>query len=289
MRRNRRSQCLFGMIFLTLAAAVALHAQSFPEPVPTPSTTPSLEHEFFRNILRDQKSIWAAPRHLERSDMKWVVPGGIGFMALVTTDRITGDEIFEFNRQVKASSAISRAGSIYGLGAVATTFYFIGRKQNDYRARETGLLSAEALIDSVIAEVALKGITQRARPLAGRERSEFFERGNSFPSGHSTQAWAVAAVIANEYKHRPAVQIAAYGIATAVSVARFTGHQHYLSDVLAGSALGYGIGKFVFNAHHRQSPETDDSGEFTKSSWPLITPQFDRQARQYGFALTWNF
>jgi hypothetical protein len=258
------------MIVLTLAPTVVLRAQ-------TPSPTPSLEHEFLKNILRDQKAIWTAPFNLERRDAKWAIPAGIGFMALITTDRITGDEIFESNRQVRASQDVSYAGSIYGLGAVATTFYLIGRKKDNYRARETGLLSAEALINSVIVGGALKGITQRARPLAGGERSEFFDGGSSFPSGHSTQAWAVAAVIASEYKHRPAVQIAAYGIASAVSVARFTGHKHYLSDVVAGSALGYGIGKFVYNAHHRESVGL------------TITPQFNRQARQYGVALTWNF
>ena len=282
MRRNRRTRCLFGLLLLTLATTAALHAQ-------TPSPTPSLECEFFKNILRDQKAIWTAPFHLERSDAKWVVPAGIGFMALVTTDRITGDKIFEANRQVNASRAISHAGSVYGLGAVATTFYLLGRKNNDYRARETGLLSAEALVNSMITEAALKGITQRARPTDGRERSEFFDGGNSFPSGHSTQAWAVATVIAHEYKDRPAVQIAAYGIASAVSVARFTGHKHYISDVLAGSALGFGIGKFVYHAHHRESITEDDSGEIVKSRWPLIAPQFNRQARQYGVALTWNF
>lgn len=282
MLRNRRSQCLLSVILLMLVTAVAVHAQ-------TPAPTPTLEREFFKNILSDQKAIWTAPFHLERSDMKWVIPSGIGFMALVTTDRITGDEMLEADRQVKASQGISYAGSVYGLGAVAGTFYLIGRKKNDYRARETGVLSAEAMINSIIVEGVLKGITQRARPVDGRERSEFFDGGSSFPSGHSTQAWAVATVIAHEYKDRPVVQIAAYGIASAVSVARFTGRKHYLSDVLAGSALGFGIGKFVYHAHHRETLTEDDSGEMVKSRWPLITPQFNRQARQYGVALTWNF
>ena len=285
MRRNSRSQWLFGIILLTIATTVAGHAQT---PAPTPRPTPTLEHEFFKNILSDQKAIWTAPFHLERSDMKWAVPAGIGFMALVTTDRITGDEILESEGQVKASQGISNAGSVYALAAAASTFYLIGRKKNDYRARETGLLSAEAMINSIIVEGALKGITQRARPLDGHERSEFFDGGSSFPSGHATQAWAVATVIAHEYKDRPAVQIAAYGIASAVSVARFTGHKHYISDVVAGSALGFGIGKYVYHAHHRESLTKEDAGgEVTK--WPLITPQFNRQARQYGVALTWNF
>jgi hypothetical protein len=274
------------MIVFTLATTVVVHAQT-PSPTPTPTPTPSLERKFFKNILHDQKAIWTAPLHLERGDMKWVVPGSIGLMALITTDRITGDEIGEADRQVTVSRRISNVGSIYGLSAIAGTFYFAGRLRNDSRARETGLLSAEAMINSIIVEGALKGITQRARPVDGIDRSEFFDGGSSFPSGHSTQAWAVATVIANEYKHRPAVQIAAYGIASAISVARFTGHKHYISDVVAGSALGYGIGKFVFKTHHRES--LDDDGAITRSAWPLITPQYNRQARQYGVALTWNF
>jgi hypothetical protein len=272
---------------LLLATALPARAQTFPRTAPTPavSKAPSLEREFFKNILRDQKAIWTAPLHIERSDAKWMIPAGVGFMALVTTDRITGDEMSEADAQVGLSKAISHAGSVYGLGAVATTFYLFGRKHQDYRARETGLLSAEALIDSLLVEGALKEITQRARPDKGNERSEFFERGNSFPSGHSTQAWAVATVIAHEYKDRRAVQIAAYGIATAVSVARFTGHKHYLSDVLAGSALGYGIGRYVYGAHHRDLQDPT----LTKSAWPRITPKFSRAAHQYGCALTWNF
>jgi membrane-associated phospholipid phosphatase len=271
------------MMLFTLAITVAVQAQTFPLPAPSPTPTPSLEREFFKNILHDQKAIWTAPLHLERSDMKWVVPSTIGFMALVTTDRITGDEIFESNGQVKASNGVSYAGSVYSLAAVATTFYLVGREKDNYRARETGLLSAEAMVDSVIVEGVLKGITQRARPADGHERSEFFDGGSSFPSGHSTQAWAVATVIANEYKHKPAVQIAAYGIASAVSVARVTAHKHYISDVVAGSALGYGIGRFVFKAHHREPLNSEE-----KTSW-LISPQFNRQARQYGLALTWKF
>jgi hypothetical protein len=269
---------------LLLATGLTARAQTPPEPAATPAVSkkPSLEHEFFKNILRDQKAIWTAPLHVERSDTKWMIPSGIGLMTLIATDRTTGDEMFESQGQLNASRGISYAGSVYGLGAVAGSFYLFGRKKNDYRARETGVLSAQALIDSVIVGSALKGITQRGRPLTGHERSEFFEGGNSFPSGHSTQVWAVATVIANEYKDRRAVQIAAYGVASAVSIARFTGQKHYLSDVVAGSALGYAIGRYVYSAHHRDP-------SISKSTWPRITPEFNRGARQYGVALTWNW
>lgn len=287
MRRNRCSQCLFGMVLsaIILALAVAVNAQSLAKPTPSPSPpqspspspspTPSLEHEFFKNVLRDQKAIWTSPLHLERSDAKWIIPSSIGFMALATTDRMTGDEIGEANRQNNASRIISYAGSVYGVAAVTGAFYFVGRAKHDDRARETGVLAAEALIDSLIVEGALKGITQRERPSAGHERSEFFDGGSSFPSGHATESWALATVVANEYHDRLAVQIAAYGIASAVSVARFTGHNHYISDVVAGSALGWGIGRYVYKEHHRATP--------------LITMQFDRRNHQYGAGVTWNF
>jgi len=287
VRRNSCSHCLFGMIVLAVVLASGLTARA-QTPTPTPPRT--LEQDFFKNILSDQKTIWTAPLHVRRRDAKWIIPGGIGFMALVTTDRITGDEIAEFRRQETASRIVSYAGSVYGLGAMAGTLYLIGRKRNDARARETGLLSLEAMIDSLVIYGGLKEITQRARPHDGIERSEFFDGGSSFPSGHSTQAWAVAAVIANEYRHRRAMQIAAYGIASAVSVARFTGEKHYLSDVVAGSVLGYAIGKYVYSAHHRDSfTSVDDDGPVTESRRLAIAPQFNRRAHQYGLTLTWSF
>ena len=292
--RNRRSQRLFGItiFILVLLTGLAVQAQTpaEPSPGPTPSATPSLEREFFKNILRDQRTIWTAPFHLHRNDAKWMVPFGIGSMALISTDRITGDEIAEFDRGVKASRVISYGGSTYSTGAIAATFYLVGRTKNDARARETGLLSAESLIDSLIVVNGLKEITQRARPLAGHERSEFFDGGTSFPSGHSIQAWSVATIVAKEYGDHPLVQVAAYGAATAVSLSRFTGQKHYLSDVVVGSALGYGIGRYVYRTRHRPASDSSVQNQLqTNTHWPTIAPQYNRHAHQYGIALGWSF
>ena len=286
MRRNRGLRCLFGMIVMVVVAAVSATAQT---PAPTPAAS-SLEKDFFKNILQDQKAIWTAPLHIDRADAKWIVPGSIGLMALITTDRITGDEMAEFDDQQGVSKAISHAGSAYTLGAAAGTFYFLGRKTNNARARETGVLSAEALVDGLLVGGALKVITQRARPADGHERSEFFDGGSSFPSGHSTQVWAVATVIASEYHDRRSVQIAAFATATAVSVARFTEGKHYISDVIAGSALGFGIGKYVYHKRHRELLDSSsEDGPVSKLWWPTISPEVNRRMRQYGIGLTWSF
>ena len=296
MRSNRRSICHFGMMVLitVLVTSFCAHAQT-PSASPTPiaAATPTLEHEFFKNLARDQKAIWTSPFHLDRSDAQWLAPLAVGTAALIATDRQTGDELAESTGQLKASRVISYAGSDYGVGAIAAGFYFLGRAKHNDRARETGILGAEALIDSAIVVTALKEITQRRRPTAASGRSDFFDGGSSFPSGHSIEAWSLATVIANEYHGRRGVQIAAYGIASAVSISRFTGEKHYLSDILVGSALGYGIGRYVYRAHHRAGAggsggEEDVSFERNRH-WPAITPLYNRRSRDYGVALAWSF
>jgi len=281
---------------LILSTAFSVQAQTpapTPSPAPTASASPTLEHEFFKNILRDQKAIWTAPFHLHRSDARWGMPLLFGTAALIATDRQSGDEIAESTRQLKASRIVSYAGSGYGVAAVAASFYVFGRAKNNNRARETGILGAEALVDSAILVTAVKEITQRRRPTAARGRGDFFDGGSSFPSGHSIEAWSLATVIANEYHDHRAIQVAAYAIASAVSVSRFTGKKHYLSDILVGSAMGYGIGRYVYHAHHRTSSGGNGGDEEESLAhsrrWPAIAPLFDRRARDYGVALAWSF
>ena len=291
MRSNRLSLGHFGIVFVAVLFSVGAQAQT-ASPTPTPSASPSLERQFFKNILRDQKAIWTSPAHVRGKDAPWLLMLGITTGGFLATDRATGDDMATHSAQLDASRVISYAGSIYGVTAGAASFYLIGRATHNGRARETGILGAEAIIDSVIVESALKTITQRARPLTGKDRSRFFAGGNSFPSGHSMQVWSLATVIAHEYHHRLPVQIAAYGIASAVSVSRFTVLRHYLSDALVGSAMGYGIGCYVYRAHHRVSstaggPEEEES--LGNRRWPAIAPLYNRRAHDYGVALSWGF
>lgn len=292
-----RSISLFSIsvpVFI-LAACLGAAAQT-PSPTPVASPTPTLEHEFFKNVLRDQKAIWTSPFHLHERDGRWLAPIGLGTAALIATDQRTGDEMAESTGQLNASRIVSYAGSAYGVGAVAGAFYLAGRAGHNPRARETGVLSAEALLDSAIVVTALKEITQRTRPSGGRSRSDFFDGGSSFPSGHSIEAWSLATVIANEYHGHLSVQVAAYGIASAVSVSRFTGQKHYLSDVLVGSAMGYGIGRYVYRTHHRMKSGSGDGNEEEEVSLEsrrrrslFVMPIYSRMAHAYGGSMSWSF
>ena len=294
MRHQRVRNYLLGIVLCTFISAggLSVSAQTpTPSPSPTPQTssTSTLEHDFFKNILRDQKAIWTAPFHLHGDDAYWLAPITLGTAAFI----VTAAEMAESHNQ--ASRMISYLGTGYATGGIAATFYAVGRATHNQRARETGVLSAEALIDSAIVATAVKEVTQRRRPTAGISRGDFFDGGSSFPSGHSIEAWTLATVIANEYHDHRAVEIAAYGLASAVSISRFTGHNHFLSDVLVGSALGYGIGRYVYKTHHVKTSafggeEEEEEQSFNHSRrWPSIAPAYSRSARVYGVALAWSF
>jgi membrane-associated PAP2 superfamily phosphatase len=75
----------------------------------------------------------------------------------------------------------------------------------------------------------------------------------SFPSGHTTVAFAAATVFAMEYKNIPIVPIIAYSAATSIGLSRIIQNQHWISDVLVGAALGFLSGRQVVNNYHRYS------------------------------------
>jgi membrane-associated phospholipid phosphatase len=266
-----------------------------PEPAPTNNSArkPSLEGHFFRNVLKDQRDIWTSPFKLRGKDMRWFVPLGIATGALIATDRRTAKALDNNKTRINFSHDVSQIAGGYTVGGAAAAFYLIGKATGNARAKETGLLEAEALIDGAIVAQVLKFATQRPRPLSDGGSGHFFRGGNSFPSGHSISAWTFAAIIDHEYgKHRPLVRFGVYGLATAVSLSRYTGRNHFLSDVLVGSAIGYGIGHYVYLRHHDSDLDSPDGTKKTtrlQKYFPLIAPQYDGRKRIYVATLAWNF
>lgn len=253
--------------------------------------SPSPEKKFFRNILKDQRAIWTSPFHLKGEDARWLLSLGVTTGALITTDRSSAGALHNDRLRLNISRDVSQLGSTYGTGAIAATFYLVGRKSGNARARETGVLAAEAIINGWIVSTALKSVSERRRPRATKDPGDFFEGGFSFPSGHAIAAWSLANVVAHEYHDRRLVQVSAYGLATLVSASRFTGRNHFLSDVLVGSAIGYGIGRYVYREHH--DPTLDSTSQAVPHTHskllPIITPSCQRSARSYGIGLLWTF
>ncbi len=292
-----RRFCLLLMLFAVFSLGAIIGSAQAPSPgvtpipkAPPPPPPPSLEKQFFKNILRDQKAIWTAPFRLRGKDAKWLVPLGAATGALFATDRRTSSFVSRNGSLPGVSRGFSQGGTFYATGGIAAGFYFVGRAAGNRRARETGLLAAEALIDSGIVTQGLKFATQRPRPNSDNNRGLFFRGGNSFPSGHATSVWSLATVIAYEYHDRPIVRYGSFAAAAAVSLSRYSGRNHFLSDVLVGGAIGYGIGRFVYRRHHVENNHSDDDNPpKTSRLMPLIVPSYERRTGTYGGTLAWSF
>lgn len=224
-------------------------------PQPTPgSSRVSLERSYLKDLVTDEKAIWTSPGRIGRSEAPWLIPLAATTAALIATDRRASRKFGYSEDRVEASRTLSRFGSGYTTVGAAGTLYLLGRVRHDDHLQEAGLLGSEAWIHSAIVAGGLKLATSRKRPDQGRGAGHFWRGGTSFPSGHAIGIWSFATVLAEEYRDRPAVRIGAYGLATVVSLSRFTGQNHFPSDVVVGSALGYLIGHYVVKRHAFRRP-----------------------------------
>lgn len=270
-----KSRCGFfvALAALSLCVATTAAAQQGPanttQQAPVPATpqpqpqSPSApqpadkflhpnESKFFIHLADDQKNIWTSPFHLKPADAKWLVPMGGIATGLFVTDPQSSYAMRLDHQHPLNLAADAGVGTALGLTGAA---YFWGRITHNERARETGVLATEAMINAVGVDYALKGITGRERPFPSNFQNIFFHGGTSFPSDHAAVTWAFASIVAQEYPH-PVAEFGAYGLALGVSLARAAADQHFLSDVFIGGLMGYQIGRQIYKNRH--NPEIDD-------------------------------
>ena len=134
------------------------------------------------------------------------------------------------------------------LGLV-TALYASGEVSDNNSLRKTALLSLESCLTTGIIVRGLKSVTGRARPWTGESSHSFHlfstrSRFASFPSGHASTAFAMATIIADQSK-KVYIDILAYSLATMAALSRVHLDQHWASDILVGSAIGYFVAKKI--------------------------------------------
>jgi membrane-associated phospholipid phosphatase len=206
-------------------------------------------------VLRDQKSIFTSPFHTSKKQVKWwaVIGGATG--ALIATDKYVSKNAPNSAWIHSAGNDVSYLGQSYTLLPIAAAMYFSGTAAHSDHFRETGLLSFEALADVTIAQLVLKSVFDRQRPLEGQGNGEFgastgARYSSSFPSGHAIETFALASVLVHEYPHKRWVKVLAYSYAAGVVGARLAANQHFPGDVMAGGAIGWFVGDFVYGKRH---------------------------------------
>jgi membrane-associated phospholipid phosphatase len=210
----------------------------------------SMMGQFVADIWTDQKAIWTSPFRMNRRQALTIaLPLAAATAGLIATDSRTSKWLPNTPDQVNWSQRFSEFGAVYTL-ALVTGGPLVGGKiidRPDYT--QIGRNALEALANSMITNYALKGITGRERPNAVSGAGKFWHGGQSFPSGHTMNSWAVALAIARTPKCPRWFAITSYIMATAISFSRYSANKHFASDILVGGVVGGLIGNYVAKRH----------------------------------------
>lgn len=237
---NRRFPLLF---FL----ALLLSGSSFPQ---------IQDKEDFKSFLGDALT---APAHFDSKDF---FPLGVSLAAISGSYFLDHQikTLSQNNRTPTADKIFAADKYFVEIAASLTALtYFYGLAAENYKTRRLGLKLAEAFLLQATAMVSLKFLVGRERPASGTSNDSFnpFNTSwafTSFPSGHTSTAFALASVIAND-TDQIGWKITAWSLASAIGFSRIYNNEHWLSDVVAGALIGYFAGEFV-SAHksNTQSP-----------------------------------
>jgi membrane-associated phospholipid phosphatase len=215
-----------------------------------------------RTVMADVALVGHGSLHLATAPLRWreddlraIAAAGVAIFALSSLDE-AGRAMLRRNESSTlddVATELERAGTVqnyYVLGAL----FVAGVAFDDTKARSTAAEGvASSLIAAGIITPTLQRLIGRSRPRKDHPSHTFHPMsGNlSFPSGHTTQAFAVASVIATEYDH-PAVQVLAYGLATGVAASRMYHRAHFVSDVATAALIGTVVGRTVARYGQRQ-------------------------------------
>jgi hypothetical protein len=133
------------------------------------------------------------------------------------------------------------AGPIISSSVVAALF---ASGRLDHRHKRWRAVTYD-MLDASLVNLAYTEALKRA---FGRERPNKVDN-KSLPSGHASNAFALATCFERHYGWR--VSLPAYLIASAVAASRLQRNAHWLSDVVGGATVGYVVGRSVARVNGR--------------------------------------
>jgi len=246
-----------------LARAQAEAAPPVPSP-PVHTLLDALKAEAKR-YAADSAAFYTAPRRWSAAD--WKMAGGVTI--------ILGG-LFALDRKIDHAAQSNRSGLTNSVSGATTTFGAAGAFEisgallagglvfQDANTRDMGREAIEAsVITGLLTNLVLKPAFGRERPNVSNGRTDFqpASRNKSFPSGHATEAFSVASVVAMRSQGW-VVPALAYTAATLVAFDRVNDRAHFSSDVFAGAILGTVTGRFLVSRHRREEEGTPSRVSF---------------------------
>lgn len=165
-------------------------------------------------------------------------------------DSLSEDEIFGST----TNTIVDYAFAPYTLGGVSILLWISGHASHHPKLALTGRALTESLFLTLAITYITKGIFRRTRPNGGSL---------SFPSAHTSAAFATAGVLTVFYGWKAAVP--SYAIASLIGVSRIDNKSHFLTDVVMGAVIGSVVGIGTAKFHKKDKPQY------------FITPEIGRE------------
>lgn len=154
--------------------------------------------------------------------------------------------------------------AIWGSIAVATVGLLAwGLTFDDARATETAALMFEAFVVAQVYHQLIKLMTGRAGPNRPELEGQYFGPAGAVklwpagtPSGHMASLYAMLAVLMYTFDE-PVLWVGLHLVAVALGAALVGDGYHWVSDVILGAGLGFGVGRWV--AQHRSTRFRNDA------------------------------
>jgi len=239
--------------------APCIRAQETAEPG-SPIEYPQPRKDLAARTLEDAEAYYTAPLHWNGRDWEYF-GGALAAIAAAhhydTQARTHYDQGASSPLGPKASGELSDAlpgaALLLGTWGYASLIGSHAGEGEAWNMFESGGLS-------LVSAYALKYIIRRPGPDQTTGSNHWFSGGKSFPSEHTTAAFAVGTVLAESGnpEFRWLRRTIGYGVGFGTAYLRMKHNAHWLSDTIAGAALGMASAHFVMN-RSAEREEADDS------------------------------
>lgn len=246
------------LLAATLGSACVVHAQQSPPgqpepdvPAPPPTAEQTAPASLFAQEKGDIRAYFTAPLHWDAGNWLWFGGTLAAIAAAHHYDTQVRTHFIKTQGPNVGSNSDDLQDALPTVAVVGATWLYAGFVDDSAGRREVwNMLEAGGL--STVTVYAVKFTARREDPYQTSNTNEWFKSGGkSFPSEHASAAFAVGTVLAESGndEYRWLRRLVGYGLGAATAYERLKHNQHWLSDTVAGAAIGNASAHFVLNRH----------------------------------------
>ncbi len=236
-------------------------AQSPQSVAPAESSGPPIAYPKRQGLLAqtlgDIKAYYTAPLHWNARD--WEYFGG-AIAAIAVSDHYDTQARTHYDSGSSSPLGPARSGEITdalpGVAVLLATWGYASLIHSSSGDTEAGNMLESAGL-SVVTSYGLGYAFGREGPDQTTDPNRWFHGGDSFPSEHVAGAFAIGTVLAESGnpEFRWIRRVLGYGLGLGTAYLRMRHNAHWLSDTVAGGALGMASAHFTLNRSEEREAE----------------------------------